>query len=188
MQCYSVWSFLLPQVLYTLKLLVIRYEQCNKYPRVINVLTNHLQFILGNVQMQNLLWVALKLFIYLDMTIRKSWHSKHPATMLIMVYCISINSRCLVSSTQVRPNRSPPLRPLIFFYAGKSEDWRKFIVDCLQNTSKRVNNMVRRMILRYISMELYLRIVNEAEKVSPKFASESSHKTWLIYTYRPKNI
>ena len=62
------------------------------------------------------------------------------------------------------------------------------IVDYLQNPSKRVNNMVRRMTLRYISMELYHRIVNEAEKVSPKFASESSHKIWPIYTYRPKNI
>ena len=62
------------------------------------------------------------------------------------------------------------------------------IVDYLQNPSKRVNNMVRRMTLRYISMELYHRIINEAEKVSPKFASESSHKTWPIYTYRPKNI
>ena len=31
--------------------------------------------------------------------------------------------------------------------------------------------MVRRMTLRYISMELYHRIVNEVEKVSPKFAS-----------------
>ena len=43
--------------------------------------------------------VALKLFIFLGMTIQKSSHRKHPATMLIMVYCISINSRCLVSST-----------------------------------------------------------------------------------------
>ena len=31
--------------------------------------------------------------------------------------------------------------------------------------------MVPRMTLRYISMELYHRIVNEVEKVSPKFAS-----------------
>ena len=37
--------------------------------------------------------------------------------------------------------------------------------------TKRVNNMVQRMALRYISMELYHRIVNEVEKVSPKFAS-----------------
>ena len=70
----------------------------------------------------------------------------------------------------------------------QSKDWRKFILDYLQNPSEMVNNMVRRMALRYISMELYHRIVNEAEKVSPKFASESSHKTWSIYTYRPKDI
>ena len=75
-----------------------------------------------------------------------------------------------------------------FCYAGKSEDWRKFIVDYLQSPNKRVNNMVRRMTLKYISMEIYHRIVNEAEKVSPKFASESSHKTWSIYTYSPKDI
>jgi hypothetical protein len=31
--------------------------------------------------------------------------------------------------------------------------------------------MVRRMALRYISMELYHQIVNEIERVSPKFAS-----------------
>ena len=137
MKFYSVWSFWLPYVLYILRLSVIRYKQCNKYPRVINVLKNHLQFILRYVQMQNLPWVALKLLIFLDMTIQESWHSKHPATMLIMVYCISINSRCIVSSPEVRPNRSPPLRPLIFFYAGKSEDWRKFIVDYLQNSRKK---------------------------------------------------
>ena len=75
-----------------------------------------------------------------------------------------------------------------FSYAGKNKDWRKFIVDYLQNPSKRVKNMIQRMTLRYISMVLYHRIVNEAEKVSPKFASESSHRTWPIYTYRPKNI
>ena len=32
---------------------VIHYQQCNKYPRVINVLTNHLQFIFWYVQMQD---------------------------------------------------------------------------------------------------------------------------------------
>ena len=110
MKFYLVWSFWLPQVLYILRLLVIRYEQCNKYPTVINVLTNHLQFILGYVQMQNLPWVAIQYFIYLDMTTGESWHSKHPATMSVMVYCTSINSRCLISPTQVRPNQSPLLR------------------------------------------------------------------------------
>ena len=54
---------------------------------------------------------------------------------------------------------------------AKSKDWRKFIIDYQQNPSKRVNNMVPRMTLRYISMELYHWIVNEVEKVSPKFAS-----------------
>ena len=34
-----------------------------------------------------------------------------------------------------------------------------------------MNNKVRRMTLRYISMELYHRIVSEVEKVPPKFAS-----------------
>ena len=67
-----------------------------------------------------------------------------------------------------------------FSYAGENKDWRKFIVDCLQNPRKRVNTMVWRMTLRYISMEFYHRIVNEVEKVLPKFASESSHKTWPI--------
>ena len=43
--------------------------------------------------------VALKLFIYLDMSLEESWHSKHPATMSVMVYCISINSRCLFLPT-----------------------------------------------------------------------------------------
>ena len=57
------------------------------------------------------------------------------------------------------------------FDAGESKDWRDFIVDYLQNPSKRVNNTVRRMTLRHISMELYHRIVNEVEKVSPKFAA-----------------
>jgi len=56
------------------------------------------------------------------------------------------------------------------FDAGDTKDWREFI-DYLKNPSKRGNNMVRRMTLRYISMELYHRIVNEVEKVSPKFAS-----------------
>ena len=119
MKFYSVCSFWLLQVLYRLRLSVIRYEQCNKYLGFINVLTNHLQFILRYVQMQNLPWVALKLFIFLDMTIQESWHSRHPATMLLMVHCISINSRCLVSSTQLRLNRSPSLRPLMIFYADK---------------------------------------------------------------------
>ena len=160
MKIYSVWSFWLLQVLYRLRLSVIRNKQCNKYTRVINVLTNHLQFILGYVQMQNLPWVALISFIYLDMTIRKSWHSKHPATMLTMVYCIiSINSRCQVLSTQVRPNRSPPLRPLMKLLCRRSKDWRKFIIDYQQNPSKKVNNMVQRMALRCISMEPYQRIV-----------------------------
>ena len=58
-----------------------------------------------------------------------------------------------------------------FFLCRLNKDWRKFIVDYLQNPSKRVNNMVPRMTLRYISMGLYHRIVNEVEKVSPKFAS-----------------
>ena len=53
----------------------------------------------------------------------------------------------------------------------QSKGWRKFIVDYLQNASERVNNMVRRMALRYISMELYHQIVNEVEKIPPKFAS-----------------
>ena len=68
----------------------------------------------------------------------------------------------------------------MIFYAGKSKDWRKFIVDYLQNPSKRVNNMVPRMTLRYISMGLYHRIVKEVEKVSPKLASKYSHKQWPI--------
>ena len=149
MHCHSDWSFALIQVLYILRLPVIRYQQCNKYPRVINILTDHLQFIFWYVQMQDLPWVALKLFIYLGMTIRKSWHNKHPATMLTMVYCISINSRCQVLSTQVRLNRSPPLRPLMKLLCRRSKDWRKFILDYLQNPSERVNNMVRRMVLIY---------------------------------------
>jgi hypothetical protein len=48
--------------------------------------------------------------------------------------------------------------------------------------------MVWRMILRYISIELYHRIVIEVEKFSPKFASRGSNKQWLIYTYHPKNM
>ena len=38
------------------------------------------------------------------------------------------------------------------------------------------------------SMEPYHRIVIEAGKFSPKFASRGSSKQWPIYTYRPKNI
>ena len=138
---------------------MIRYEQCNKYPRVINVLMNHLQFILGYVQMQNLPWVALNFFIYLNLTIGESQHSKHPATMSIMLYCISLNSRCLVSSIQVRPNWSSPPRPLIKLLCRQDKDQMKFILDYLQNPSERVNNMIRRMAFRYISMEPYHRIV-----------------------------
>ena len=79
-----------------------------------------------------------------------------------------------------------------FFYAGESKDRRKFIVDYLQNPSKRVNNMIQRMTLRYIYMELYHRIVKEVEKVSPNFASRiqrnngryifiaQAHAKWLI--------
>ena len=37
-------------------------------------------------------------------------------------------------------------------------------------------------------MEPYHRIVIEAEKFSPKFASRGSNKQWPIYTYRPKNM
>ena len=37
-------------------------------------------------------------------------------------------------------------------------------------------------------MEPYHRIVLEAEKFSPKFASRGSNKQWPIYTYRPKNM
>ena len=58
-----------------------------------------------------------------------------------------------------------------FSYTGENKDWRKLIIDYQQNPSKRVNNMVPRMTLRYISMKLYHRVVNEVEKVSPKFAS-----------------
>ena len=36
-----------------------------------------------------------------------------------------------------------------------------------------------------VQLDSQLDTVNEAEKVSPKFASESSHKTWPIYDYRP---
>ena len=38
------------------------------------------------------------------------------------------------------------------------------------------------------SMEPYHRIVIEAEKFSPKFASRVSNKQWPIYIYRPKNM
>ena len=37
-------------------------------------------------------------------------------------------------------------------------------------------------------MEPYHRIVIEAEKFSPKFASRGSNKQWPIYTCRPKNM
>ena len=37
-------------------------------------------------------------------------------------------------------------------------------------------------------MEPYHRIVIEAEKFSPKFASRGSNKQWPIYTYHPKNM
>ena len=72
-----------------------------------------------------------------------------------------------------------------FFLCRLNKDWRKFIIDYLQYPSKRVNNMVWRMVL---SMEPYHRIVIEAEKFSPKFASRGSNKQWTIYNYRPKNI
>ena len=37
-------------------------------------------------------------------------------------------------------------------------------------------------------MEPYHRIVIEAEKFSPKFASRGSNKQWTIYTCRSKNM
>ena len=37
--------------------------------------------------------------IYIDMIIGDSWLSKHPATTSVMVYCTSINSRCLFLPT-----------------------------------------------------------------------------------------
>ena len=41
--------------------------------------------------------------------------------------------------------------------------------------------------MRYISMELYHRIVNEVEKVSPKFASRIQTNNGR-YIYRPKDM
>ena len=38
-------------------------------------------------------------FIYLDRTSGEGWHSKHMATMVVMVYCTSINSRWLLLPT-----------------------------------------------------------------------------------------
>ena len=67
-----------------------------------------------------------------------------------------------------------------FFMQAKSKDWRKLIIDHQQNPSKRVNNIVPKMTLRYISMGLYHRIVKGVEKVSPKLASKYSHKQWPI--------
>ena len=61
-----------------------------------------------------------------------------------------------------------------------------FILDCLQNPSERVNNMVQSMALRYISMELYHWIVNEIEKVSPRFASriQTSNGRYILIALR----
>ena len=46
--------------------------------------------------------------------------------------------------------------------------------------------MVLRMALRYISMELYHRIFNEVEKVSPKFASrvQTSNGRYILVVLR----
>ena len=70
-----------------------------------------------------------------------SIHIEASGDSLLVVQQISKGYHCfdesLIVYLEVRLNRSPPLRPLIYFYTGKSEDWRKFIVDYLQNPSKK---------------------------------------------------